>query len=392
MHRAHGERIPRGVRRPVRGPSGTARAFLHGMATPRTSVSTRLVLIIGALVIGSCVVAQRERKPLVWDTTFVRDYSQRPTVRIYASNKFNSLLLRALPGYEDLRYRPNGRLNLGIGVSYRRLTLNIGLPAPFVNNDNDARGRTRFIDAQANLYTVRQASNLFLQSYRGYHITSHDQAQLDWEQPTLYPYRADLRQFNIGLSSLRIHDHERFSYRAAFNQDAWQLRSAGSWLYGGYATCYVLKADSSIIPERIGKRFNASSAIRQGIIADIGPMAGYAFTHVYKRHWFITVSGAGGAGLCLQRLRVPTSEGEQRITDIGPGWHVQFRAAAGYNSARYYAGVLFNQELVGCFLRVQDRFAWDVGNFRVILAQRISQRPPGVDKGLRWLRSKDPTR
>ena len=392
MTRVGGERIPRGDRRPVRVTPGMARAFHGGMKTPRTSVSARLAAILCALVIAPLVAAQRERKPLVWDTTFVRDYSQRPTVRIYASHKFNSLLLRALPGYEDLRYRPNGRLNLGIGVSYRRLTLNIGLPAPFVNNDNDARGRTRFIDAQANLYTVRQASNLFLQSYRGYHITSHDQTQLGWEQPTLYPYRADLRQFNIGFSSLRIHDHERFSYRAAFNQDAWQLRSAGSWLYGGYATCYVLKADSSIVPDRIRERFVASSAIHQGIIADIGPMASYAFTHVYEQHWFITVSGAGGAGLCMQQLQVTATEGAKRVTDIGPGWHVQFRAAMGYNSARYYAGVVFNQELVGAFLRGQDRFAWDVGNFRIVIAQRIRQRSGTVDKGLRWLRSKDPTR
>jgi len=350
------------------------------------------MVIITVLAVARVALSQREAKPLVWDTAFVRDHSQRPTVRVYASRKFNSLLLRALPGYEDLRYRPNGRVNLGVGVSYRRLTLNIGLPAPFVNNDNDERGRTRFLDAQANLYTVRQASNLFLQFYRGYHITSHEEAQLDWTQPTLYPYREDLRQFNIGLSSLRIHDHERFSYRAAFNQDAWQLRSAGTWLYGGYATCYVLKADSTIVPSRINERFSASSGIRQGIIADIGPMAGYAFSHVYKRHWFFTLSGAGGAGLTLQLLKVPIADREQRITEVGPGWHVQFRAATGYNNARHYAGVVFNQELVGSLLRAQDRFAWDVGNFRIVLAQRISQRSRTVDKGLRWLRSKDPTR
>lgn len=363
------------------------------MILPPTFPVMRCALFILALTSAYRTAAQpAEKKKLTWDTTFVRDYSQRPTLRVYGSYKFNSFLVRALPAYNDLRYRPNANINLGIGISYRRLTLNIGIPAPFVNNDNDKRGRTRFIDAQANLYTVRQASNLFLQSYRGYHITSHEQEQLGWNQSTLYPYRSDLRQFNIGISSLRIHDHERFSYRASFNQDAWQLRSAGTWLYGGYATCYVLKADSSVVPARISSRFSSANAIHQGVFADLGPMAGYAYTHVYRRHWFITVSGAVGAGVSVQRLRVPSGEGEDRITEIGPGWHVQSRAAMGYNSATHFFGVLYNRELVGYFLQPQDRFGWDVGNFRVILAQRIRQRPKTVDRGLRWLRSKDPTR
>lgn len=326
------------------------------------------------------------------DPAYVQNHSQRPTIRLYGSHKFNSLLVRALPAYNDLRYRPNGNFNLGIGASYRRLTLNIGVPAPFINNDDRERGRTRYIDAQANLYTTRQASNLFLQRYEGYHITSHDHEQLGWVPVTRYPYRADLRQFNVGISSLRIANHERFSYRAAFNQDAWQLRSSGTWLYGGYATCYVLRADSTIVPSAISVRFGNSTAIRQGTFADAGPMAGYAYTHVYRRNWFITLSGAVGAGVSVQWLRVPADEGERRITEVGPGWHLQSRAAMGYNSSVWYAGVLYNQELVGFLLRQQDRFAWDVGNVRIVLARRISQRPAGVEKGWRWLRSKDPTR
>lgn len=363
------------------------------MAIPPVGRPQRCACLLFLLVTSATLLAQRApASGPKWDTAYVKDFSQRPTLRLYGSHKFNSMVVRALPGSTDLRYRPNGRFNLGVGISYRRLTLNIGLPAPFVNNDNDARGRTRFLDAQANLYTVRQASNLFLQIYRGYHITSYLPSQLGWQQPTSFPYRGDLRQFNIGISSLRIVQHERFSYRAAFNQDAWQLRSSGSWLLGGYATCYVLNADSSIVPARIAVDFQRNTAIRKGLFLDAGPMVGYAYTHVLHRRWFLTLSGAGGAGISVQRLRVPVAEGERSLTEVGPGWHVQTRAAIGYNSAKRYVGVLFNQELVGYFLRAQDRFAWDVGNFRVIVAQRINKRPRSVDKGLRWLRSKDPTR
>jgi hypothetical protein len=52
--------------------------------------------------------------------------------------------------------------------------------------------------------------------------------------------------------------------------------------------------------------------------------------------------------------------------------------------------VLFNQERVGYLLNVQDRYAWDVGNFRVIVALRMKDRPKQVDRGMRWLKKHTP--
>ncbi|MEO8591253.1 MAG: DUF4421 family protein [Flavobacteriales bacterium] len=328
----------------------------------------------------------RSRAQRALDSLYVRDFSSRPTIRAYVSSKFNSLVIQANDPFTDLRYQPNGHYNIGIGASYRRLTLNIGLPMPFVPSDVEEKGRTRYLDAQATLHTNKQSSNLFLQVFKGYHITSHSLEQLGWTQPTSYPYRSDLVQFNIGLSTLRIVDDEHFSYRATFNQDAWQQRTKGSWLYGGYATCYVLNADSALIPSALQEEFRSSSALTRGVLIDLGPMGGYVHTFVYKRHWFLTLSGALGLGPSLQRIEFSDTEGMDTRADIGPGWHAQLRGGIGYNSRYYYAGVLFNQERVAYLFQAQDRYAWDVGNFRVIVAMRLRDRPKQVDRGLRWLK------
>jgi Domain of unknown function (DUF4421) len=320
------------------------------------------------------------------DSSYVRDFSNRPTIRLYLSSKFNSMVVRSSDAFTDLRYRPNGNYNMGIGASYRRLTLNIGFPIPFVNSDDEAKGRTRYLDAQATLHTQRQASNLFLQVFRGYHITSHDPSRIGWEQTTSYPYRPDLVQFNIGISSLRIVNHTRFSYRAAFNQDAWQQRTQGTWLYGGYATCYVVKADSALVPARLLDQFGSAATITRGLFVDVGPMGGYAHTFVHRKHWFLTVSGALGAGPSVQHLRLPAAEGIITRVDLGPGWHAQFRAGIGYNRRYRYVGFLFKQEHIGYVLRAQNSFAWDVGNFRLMVVQRLKDRPKRVDRGLRWLK------
>ena len=343
------------------------------------------------LVFGAFVYGQTSRPILpVADTNYVRDFSNRPTIRLYLSSKFNSMVVRSDETFTDLRFRPNGNYNMGIGASYRRLTLNIGFPVPFINSDDGAKGRTRFLDAQATLHTQRQASNLFLQVFKGYHITSHTPPRVGWGQTTSYPYRPDLVQFNIGFSTLRIVNHTRFSYRATFNQDAWQQLSQGTWLYGGYATCYVVKADSALVPTRLLGEFASSATITKGLFLDVGPMGGYAQTFVYRRHWFLTVSAALGAGPTVQRLLLPASEGATTRVYLGPGWHAQFRAGVGYNSRYRYVGLLYNQEHIGYVLHAQNSFAWDVGNFRVMFVHRLTDRPKRVDRGLRWLKKNTP--
>ncbi|MFZ1686423.1 MAG: DUF4421 family protein [Flavobacteriales bacterium] len=328
-------------------------------------------------------------KTVTYDSAYVRDFSDRPTVRLYFSNKFNSMVVRA-DGGTDIRYRPNGNYNMGIGASYRRLTLNIAFPIPFLNDDRDKKGRTRYLDAQATIHTQRQASNLFLQVFKGYHITSHDQPTVGWVQTTAFAYREDLLQFNIGMSSVRIRNAKRFSYRASFTQDAWQQRSQGTWLYGAYATFYALYADSALVPFRLRDQFAPSAAISEGIFADIGPIGGYARTFVYRRHWFLTLSAALGVGLSLQHLTIPEIDGTTTTTDLGPGWRLQLRGAIGYNARYNFIGLVFNQERVGFLLPQQDRFAWDVGNLRLMFVERFRAKPERVDKGLKWLKQNTP--
>lgn len=350
-------------------------------------LSTALLLSANGLFGQSKKAKERIQE----DTLYVMDLSRRPTLRVYGSNKFNSMVVRSNSGYTDLRYRPNGKYIIGVGASYRRLTLNIGVPMPFVNTDNDRLGRTRYLDAQANLHTPTQSSNLFLQVYKGYHISSHSKELLQWDQPTEVPYRADLLQYNIGLSTLRILNPERFSYRAAFNQDAWQKRSQGSWLAGGYLTCYVVNADSGLVPVRIANEFTERSDLRKGVFLDLGVLGGYAYTLVVDRHWFATLSGAIGAGPAAQFLRSDKGEGTYRSNTLGLGWHAQFRGAIGYNSRTHYVGIIYNQETIAYVKGQSNGFAWDVGNIRLFLAMRLQRKAPRiVEKGFRWLEKETP--
>lgn len=325
-----------------------------------------------------------------FDTLYVHDYSHILTGRVYASTKDNSLRLGSLGGERNLAYLPNNRINLGIGGSYRALTLNIGFPVPFINNDNAVRGPTRYLDAQANILTKRTATNLFLQGFSGYYLGSHDHTEVNWPMVYERPYRPDVRQFNFGVSTVRILNNDRFSYRASFNQDAWQRRSQGSWLVGGYATWFQVLGDSSLVPGAIREAFTDPVDMRRGTFVDLGPMGGYAYTFVVREHLFFTISTVVGAGISTQRTVQPTDAGDRVHFRMGPGWHGQLRAGAGYNSAKYYAGIGFNQERIGYLLAEQRGIQWTVSNLRVNLVRRFGTRIGFMDRGIRWFKKRVP--
>ena len=221
---------------------------------------TALALILSCWAFATPVLAQELMVGISegnsgYDSSYVRDYTHILTGRVYVSSKFNSFTIEDGLTGASLLYRPNNQVNLGIGASYRSLTLNLGFGFAFLNQDGDAKGETEYFDAQANVFRPKWAINTFFQTYRGYYVDGYTKQELGWDVPTEFAARSDIRQVTLGLTALHIFNDERFSYRAAFNQDAWQRKSAGSWLAGGYATYYDVRADSSLVPLALDSLF-----------------------------------------------------------------------------------------------------------------------------------------
>lgn len=381
---------PSGSEQPVHGGDRKVRSAGTIFATPMRLPSwihhPRVLLLASCCLLAASATAQPRAG--AFDTLYVLDMSRILTGRVYLSTKDNAFTLGARGAERDLTYRPNNRINLGVGASYRALTLNIGFGVPFLNDDDVVRGETRYFDAQANIYTKRQATNLFLQVFSGYYVDTYDLSELNWTPIAIRPYRPDVWQFNFGVSSVRILQSDRFSYRASFNQDAWQRRSAGSWLLGGYATYFAVRADSSLVPSTLAGRFTTDVRLRNGDFMDLGPMGGYACTFVLAEHWFATISGVAGLGLTYQDIAFPFRDGEQRRKGWGIGWHAQWRMGMGYNSRRHYVGLSYNEERIGYFLGEQQRFTWVVSNLRFNVVRRFNVSIPFMDRGIRWFRKR----
>jgi hypothetical protein len=328
------------------------------------------------------------------DTLYVKDLSDLLTLRYFNSTKYNEFRIGSRDGVRDhLEYRPTNQYNFGIGASYRKFTLNLGVGIPFFTRDRrETLGHSRYLDAQAHFLSAERATNLFLQFFKGYRLTSHPMAQLGWngtEGNEDSAFRDDIEQFNFGVSTLRVFNSRRFSYRATVFQDAWQRRSQGSWLGGAYFGYYRLRADSSLVPAALEHLFAPEASIRRGDLFDIGPMGGYAYTLVINEGFFIMGSLAVGAGLSMQyRDSDPRNNGthDHSGTTWGPGWRVQFRGGIGYNSRRTQVGINFNHEQINYLMPMQSMFSWGVGNVRFNIVQRLDERVVLVDRILKFLK------
>ena len=260
-----------------------------------------------------------------FDSSYYETFPKNITLRAFVSRKYNRLLVSEPAGI--LTYRPNTPPSLGLGATYRFITLNLSAGLGFF--DPKEKGKTHYFDFQSHLYWRTVTVDVFGQFYHGYYISPKS---LNNGQDSSY-VRPDLRVDLMGIAGNYVFNFRRFSYRSSLVQDEWQKKSAGS-LLAGWAVYYgIVKGDSTIAPKSIsgdstGRNINGSHFF------EMGPSIGYVYTLVFKEHYFVT------ANATLQGSLGYTREYGNGISDrIGLTPNVSYKAAAGYNGSVWCVNV-----------------------------------------------------
>ncbi len=279
------------------------------------------------------------------DPEYITDLYDRFTLRVYGSNKFTRYSLGEGGRDEDVLYKSNSSYNAGIGFNYRSLAINLGFRAPFVNNDNAEKGKTKFLDLQAYVYARKFNIDFYAQTYKGYFLAQNDVLSYRPTQP--YLLRPDLRTRNVGLNIERIFNSSRYSFRAAYLQNEYQQRSAGTFLAGGGLYYLHVTADSAIIPGRLndgplGETGTADAgAFNQSQVASAAVNGGYAHTLVISKHLFLMGQVMVGAGANYTRLSDPTPSPDEEASGVNIHLNGIARAGIGYQGSEWFAGLYF---------------------------------------------------
>jgi hypothetical protein len=299
------------------------------------------------------------------------------TTRLFNSIKYSRFHIRDRALKQKLLYRSNENLILGLGVSYRKLTFNLGLNFPFINNDEEEKGETKYLDAQVHYYLNRYIVDLWFSYFKGYYLSNPHEATSQPITDTSYPIRPDIRNIVISASIMRVLNPTKFSLRAAFVQDEWQKKSAGSFLAGAEYNMIVTKGDSSLLPRNIqDPDFFSGYRLNQYAIFSLGVNGGYGYTWVLFKHLFVNFVAVGSVGLSYvdmdSKFNSPSSQ-----SDVAININYSGRFSMGYNSRSVFVGIsnvytfTSNDSPIGKGSIIQNS-----GNVRLNVVKRFNLKKP----------------
>lgn len=347
---------------------------------------SKAILVFLCLIIASSTMAQDykwfrdEPKPITidWDTNYYVKYTEQLVTRLYTSVKYTAFRVANPDTRNFLIYETNRNTILGFGATYGGFTLNIGLNFPFINgNDQDKYGDTRYLDLQTHVYLEKMSIDIFVQLFDGFFLSNSEEVLSDWPDKDTFQVRPDMRALIFGLNWQYLFNYRKFSFKAAYQQDAWQKKSAGTWVAGANAYYNFYNADSSIVPANLNPpdMLNGATYNRQDIL-NIGVSGGYYYNLVITKHVFLSAGIAGGPSLGYTWYNMD-NKNERQKSGIKLGFNWYFRASLGYNSRRFFIGTSILNQMLFNELPTDDIWtALTSGNYRIYVAYRFGLKKP----------------
>lgn len=94
---------------------------------------------------------------------YYSDFSDKLAIRLYSIARSNTLDISKETN--QLKLRPNGQFNLGVGFNYKKLGLGISFGIPNSHDSKDELGKSTRIDLQFAMYGTKIGLNGYLQRY-----------------------------------------------------------------------------------------------------------------------------------------------------------------------------------------------------------------------------------
>lgn len=315
----------------------------------------RFFLIISLSFVG---IAQAFAQKAQMDTSYVFSQSDKLVTRFYFSKKFTDFVVTHPVTDRKIRYMPNSGLNVGLGASYQKFTLNVAFPMGLINPDRQ-KDFPSYLDLQTHFYPTHWIIDFFVQFYNGYTIS-------DFLGKDASYLREDMKVRKLGFLASYVFNGQKISIDAAMQQSSIQKRSAFSPLVGFEAYRVAVQGDSVIFPAEENYPVNFKSADN----LHFGPNAGFVGTLVLGKGFFLTGALIGNLGAGYSKW---DGDKETRVWQAVPGYSA--RSYAGFNNRKFSINVNY----VYKHLILTNQFDVDnsgnTGNYRLNFIYKFDVSP-----------------
>lgn len=240
------------------------------------------------------------------------------------------------PAVHGVSYQPNFAPRIGPKILYKDVGAAFTLALPIPNHEKYRRGDSTITSVVANSYWRQNAMDVYYNKIRGFYVASPF-TELSLKKPHRYPQLPDARSTIWGVNWYYVSNPERYSLRAAFDLDEFQMKSGGSWIYNPFFNHFEISVGNKFVPGEGNEALAALPNLASARMDTLGLALGYGYTWIYRRY-FATTQGAIGPGAQYQRIR--RSDGnDTEVTSLAAKLNVN--ASFGWNSDDHIGGVKF---------------------------------------------------
>lgn len=285
------------------------------------------------------------------DTSYISNYGDDLILKLIAVNKFNYFKVKDKDQNSSIRYRPDRRLNLGLGVSYKWFAIDLAFNFG-IGEDSDFKNSKSF-DFQGNIFSSKQFISATLQYYYGFKMHNYKGNSVFENPPS--SSRDDIRTVSFGLQYLFAFNYDKFSLKASFIQNEIQRKSAGSLLTGAGFNIYTMDSDSSVVPIEVQDSFDEKLHLNGINSISLSIYGGYMYTFVWKENFYATVSLIPGLGLSMGDFQTQYRE----PFDTHLFMSLTTMNSIGYNSRKIFGGIQLLGDIYN--IRIDQKLKTEVG-------------------------------
>lgn len=317
------------------------------------------------------------------DSAYVQSNPNDLILRVYASQKYSDQTLSDRGEKTSLIYRPSNGYVVGLGFNYKFLGINIGTVFPFAQPAINRYGKTKYVDLQSHLYLRIFTVDFYTGYYKGQYLANSATVLNSQPAGPEFYTRGDIATYSGGFGVYANLNPTKFSVRAPFLQNEWQMKSAGQPMLGVELYWVQSRADSSFVPSNLTNRnFFDGINFNKWRFYSMNLTGGYAYTLVIHRRFFVTAGLSGSLGVGNYELSAIDGP---RMNRIYPNFSLNQKLGLGYHFDNLFIGMsLANFQYYTPTPVTQTFIRWQTGNLRFNIAYRIKLKKDYEIRPWKW--------